>query len=49
MVVILYRARLEAPPVLRLSRESRQLSWFSREELADLPVAVTHRDMVALF
>lgn len=49
MVVILYRARLEAPPVLRLSRESRQLSWFSWEELADLPVAVTHRDMVALF
>ena len=49
MVVILYRARLENAPVLRLSRESRQLAWFTRGELADLPVAVTHRDMIALF
>lgn len=49
MVVILYRARLEREPELRVSHESRELRWFTRQELKELPVACTHRDMVGLF
>ena len=49
MVVILYRARLEREPELRVSHESRELRWFTRQELKELPVACTHRDMVDLF
>ena len=49
MVVVLYRASLEQEPKLRLSAESRELRFFAREELKNLPVICTHRDMVDRF
>lgn len=49
MVTILYRARLDAEPALKGSAESRALSFFSPEELAAIPLAPTHKNMIALF
>ena len=49
MVVVLYRASLGQEPKLRLSAESRELRFFAREELKNLPVICTHRDMVDRF
>ena len=48
MVIVLFRGILpegEEPP-LRPSRESGDLRFFSREELKDLSVVATHRDLV---
>lgn len=49
MVVILYRAKLDREPRLRISAESRELRFFTRRELAELPVICTHRDMADRF
>ncbi len=49
MVVVLYRVKLENKPELKISRESRELGWFTRQELQNLPIPVTHQDMVKLF
>ncbi len=49
MVVVLYRVKLEHEPKLKISRESRELGWFTRQELEDLSIPVTHQDMVKLF
>ena len=49
MVVILYRAKLDREPRLRISAESRELRFFTRQELAELPVICTHRDMADRF
>ena len=31
---------------MRISKESRELRFFSREELKDITIAVTHEDIV---
>lgn len=49
MVVILYRATLQKEPKLKISAESKELRFFSREELKTLPVICTHQDMVERF
>ena len=49
MVVILYRAGLTREPKLRISAESKELRFFTRQELETLPVICTHRDMVGRF
>lgn len=49
MVVYLYRAELTEAPKLRVSAESMELRWFTREELKDTPIIITHQDMVDLF
>lgn len=49
MVVYLYRATLTEEPKLKKSAESKELRFFSREELKTLNVICTHSDMVALF
>ncbi len=46
MVIAVFRLKLEQKPVLKISRESRQLRFFSREELKDITIVVTHRDIV---
>lgn len=46
MVIVVYGLELEREPVLRISAESRQLRFFSREEIADIQIPVTHRDIV---
>lgn len=49
MVVYLYRAKLTEEPHLQCSAESKELRFFSREELKSLSVICTHSDMVTLF
>ena len=49
MVVILYRAGLDREPRLRISAESKELRFFTRQELETLPVICTHGDMVGRF
>ena len=46
MVIVVYALELEKEPQLRISSESRALRFFSREEIADIQVAITHRDIV---
>lgn len=47
MVIALYGYVFREEPVLRISRESRELRFFTREEAAELELAVTHRDIIA--
>lgn len=49
MVVYLFRAELDHEPMLRCSSESRELRFFTREELSRLDIICTHRDMAAMF
>ena len=46
MVIVAYLLQLTKKPQLTISAESRQLRFFSREELANISVVVTHRDIV---
>lgn len=47
MVVLVYGYTFLDEPVLRISSESKDLRFFSREEIKDLEIAVTHADIVA--
>lgn len=49
MVIILYYFRLEERPQLRVSKESKELAFFTRKELRDLDIVCTHRDLVEEF
>ena len=46
MIIVLFRAKLEDEPVIKPSRESTELQFFSPEELKKLDIVVTHRDLV---
>ena len=46
MVIVVFALELEKEPVLRISAESRQLRFFSKEELKDIEVVITHSDIV---
>ena len=46
MVIVVYGLEFEEEPVLRVSRESRELRFFTREELREITIAVTHEDIV---
>lgn len=46
MVIVVYGYVFEKRPELHISRESRELRFFSREEVKDLSLAVTHRDII---
>lgn len=46
MIIVLFEATLTAEPKLKESKESSNLRFFSPEELKDLPVVTTHRDLV---
>lgn len=47
MVVLVYGYAFLDEPVLRISAESKDLRFFSREEIKDIEIAVTHADIVA--
>ncbi len=49
MICLLYEARLKRCPTLKPSRESRQLRFFTGEELKSVPIAPTHIPMIELF
>ena len=46
MVIVVFALELPAGTTLRISKESRELRWFSREELRDIDIVVTHSDIV---
>lgn len=46
MVIVVFGLELEREPELRLSGESKELRFFTREELKDIEIVVTHSDIV---
>ena len=46
MVIVVYGLQLEQEPRLRISPESKELRFFTRQELASVQIAVTHQDIV---
>ena len=46
MVIVVYGLELTEAPVLRISAESKDLRFFSREELREIEIVVTHSDIV---
>ena len=46
MVIVVYALELEEEPEMHISRESKALRFFSREEIGNIEIAITHRDIV---
>lgn len=46
MVIVVYALELAEEPEMHISSESKELRFFTREEIADIQIAVTHRDIV---
>lgn len=46
MVIVLYGFEFSREPMLHISRESRELRFFTREEAEKVEIAVTHQDIV---
>lgn len=46
MVIVVFGLELDKEPELRISAESRQLRFFTKEELKDIEVVITHSDIV---
>lgn len=46
MVIVMYGLDFAEEPQLRISSESKDLRFFTKEEIRDIEIAVTHRDIV---
>lgn len=46
MVIVVFELELDGEPVLKISDESRELRFFSKEELNEIEVVITHSDIV---
>ena len=46
MVVVVYKLELDAIPDMTISAESRELRFFTKDELADINIVITHSDIV---
>ena len=46
MVIVVYGYDFPEEPAMRISSESKDLRFFSKEEIADIEIAVTHADIV---
>ena len=46
MVIVVFRLELEEMPELVISSESKDLKFFSKEELRQLDIVITHSDIV---
>lgn len=46
MVIVIFGLDFEEEPQMRISAESRDLRFFSKEELKDIDVVITHSDVV---
>lgn len=46
MVVVVFGLELDTAPTLKISEESRQLRFFSKEEIKEIEIVVTHSDIV---
>ena len=46
MVIVVYGFQFEEEPAMRISAESKDLRFFTREELKDIEIEITHSDIV---
>lgn len=46
MVIVVFALELPEEAHLRISEESRELKWFTREQLQDIQIVITHSDIV---
>jgi len=46
MVIVVYGLDFEEAPSMRISAESKDLRFFTKEELKDIEIAITHADIV---
>ena len=46
MVIVVYGLELEDEPALRISSESKDLRFFTKAEVRELEIAITHSDIV---
>lgn len=46
MVIVVYGLDLPEEPQMRISEESRELRFFTKEELKDIEIVITHSDIV---
>ena len=46
MVIVVYGLELTQQPKLRISAESRELRFFTKEEIEEIEIPVTHSDIV---
>lgn len=46
MVIVAFGLELEKEPEMTISAESRELRFFTREELAEISIVITHSDIV---
>ena len=46
MVIVVFGLNLDEEPQLRISAESRELRFFSKEEIKDIDIVITHSDIV---
>ena len=46
MVIVAYTLELDQIPNMRISKESKELRFFTRDELKDINIVVTHSDIV---
>ena len=46
MVIVVFALELPSDVSLRISKESRELRWFTKEELQDIQIVITHSDIV---
>ena len=46
MVIVVFGLDFEEEPVMRVSSESKELRFFTKEELKDIDIVITHSDIV---
>ena len=46
MVIVLYGLDFPEEPAMRISAESKDLRFFTKEEVAEITIAITHADIV---
>ncbi len=46
MVIVVFGLELEEEPEIRISAESRQMKFFTKEELKGIDIVITHSDIV---
>ena len=46
MVIVVYGLDFAEEPVMRISSESKDLRFFTKEEVKEIEIAITHRDIV---
>ncbi len=46
MVIVVFGLELDAEPEICISAESRQMKFFTKEEIQDIEIVITHSDIV---